>query len=78
MNLIKTDISRVTFLSLSVIAAFGVTLRLAQGDNCHGELVEPSVERLSAILLVFSERFPTSGNDINVALLIVVSVTQYL
>jgi hypothetical protein len=25
---------------------------------------------LSAILLGFSERFPTSGNDINVALLI--------
>jgi hypothetical protein len=31
---------------------------------------------LSAILLGFSERFPTSGNDINVALLIAALVNN--
>jgi hypothetical protein len=59
------------------MSSYNLKITLTNAVISKATLISLSViAALSAILLVFSERFPTSGNDVNVALLMAVLVTH--
>ena len=59
------------------MSSYNLKITLTNAVISKATLISLSViAALSAILMVFSERFPTSGNDVNVALLMAVLVTH--